>query len=167
MLDLLRICDYEGIAVFWRSLDPFEHKVMGMYFLSPGGRPVIALDTSIMQNIPRVRSILAEELFHHYATPGVEHLNFGPARSLSCLVRSKAVCDAANYLIPTEELALAAKDGLIKCEQLAQHFHVEEYIVWCKLAILRRDVREQDKFRAIAEDAMKRLLCVKHGQKAG
>lgn len=164
MLDLLRICDSEGIAVFWRALDPFEHKLLGIYFRSPGGRPVIALDSSMEHNISRARSILAEEVFHYFSTPSVEHLNFGPARSLTALMNSKAVCDAANFLIPTCELARAANNGLIKCDELAHHFRVEEYMVWCKLGVLRQDAREREKFRSIAEDAMDHLLSLKLGQ---
>lgn len=162
MLDLLRLCDQEGIRVFWRSLDPEEGKLLGMYFRSRGGHPVIVLDESLQYRIPLGRSVLGEEIAHYYTTPTVDHVNHGPDSSLSKQARwrdeSRALRLAANLLIPTSELAEAARKGIFLPHELAEYFTVEEYIVWRKFHVLRTDLREQWKLRVAAPDIMSPLL---------
>lgn len=162
MIDLLRLCDEEGIRVFWRQLDPEEGKLLGMYCRSPKGRPVIALDERLQYRVPLGRSVLAEEIAHYYTVPTADHLNHGPGVSLNgpsvWRDESRAMRLAANMLIPTEQLAIAARKGLTSCHELAQYFLVEEYIVWRKFHVLRTDLREQWKLRLAAPDIMSPLL---------
>jgi len=162
VLDLLTVCEREGIRVFWRQLDPEEGKLLGMHFRSPKGKPVIVLDESLQHRIPLGRSVLAEELAHYYTVPTADHFNHGPDESLNrqAIWRDeyKALRLAANMLIPTSALAEAAKKGIFLPHELAEYFTVEEYIVWRKFHVLRTDLREQWKLRAAAPDIMSPLL---------
>lgn len=162
MLDLLAVCEKEGIRVFWRQLDPDEGKLLGMYFRSRKGRPVIALDESLQHRIRLARSVLAEEIAHYYTTPTADHLHHGPQNPLNGQAiwrdESRALRLAVNMLIPTHELAAAAKKGLHSCHELAEYFRVEEYIVWRKFHVLRTDLREQWKLRVAAPDIISPLL---------
>jgi len=162
VIDLLRLCDKEGIRVFWRQLDPEEGKLLGMYFRSNGGEPVIALDESLQYRISLGRSVLAEEIAHYYTVPTANHLNHGPDSSLNGQAiwrdESRALRLAANMLIPTLELAEAAKKGFSSCHELAEYFRVEEYMVWRKFHVLRTELREQWKLRVAAPDIMSPLL---------
>lgn len=161
MLDLLRLCDREGIQLFWRQLDG-ERKLLGMYFRSASGQPVIALDENLQHRIPLARCVLAEELGHYWTAPTADHLNCACETSLNKQARwqdeKRALRKAANLLIPTEKLAQAGRRGLFLAHELAEHFTVEEYVVWLKFHVLRSDLREQWKLHVVAPEIMSPLL---------
>lgn len=163
MVELLSICETEGVRFFWRELDPWDGLLLGMYFVSPRGRPVIALDESLASpgRVRLARCVLMEEIAHYWTTPTADHLRHRD-NSLNTQAiwrdESRAIRLAANHLIPTEELAAAVNRGLSSPHELAEHFQVEEWMVWRKFHILRKDLREQYKLKASSGDILSPLL---------
>lgn len=162
MLDLLHLCEREGIFVFWRSLDE-DGKLLGMYFRSPRrNRPIIALNESLTCRVKLARCVLAEEIGHYWCSPMVDHVNAGESAGLEmqALWRDeyRALRMAANLLIPTEALAEAVRRGIFSLHELSEHFQVEEWMVWHKLRVLQEDLREQRRFRVRTADILSPLL---------
>lgn len=159
MQDLLSICERDNVLVFWRHLDP-DGKLLGMYFRSPGGRPIIVLDESLTHRTRLARCVLAEELAHYWTAPTADHLNHDDPLNKQAIWKdeSRAGRLAANLLIPTTHLAAAVKRGLFSAHELADEFNVEEWMIWRKFHILRQDLREQHKLRESIGDLLSPLL---------
>ncbi|OUN01353.1 MAG: hypothetical protein BAA04_06975 [Firmicutes bacterium ZCTH02-B6] len=162
MLDLLHLCEREGIRVFWRRLDE-EGNLLGMYFRSPRRhRPIIALDVSLINRVKLARCVLAEEIGHYWCSPTVDHVNVGESAGLEMQAlwrdEHRALRMAANLLIPTEALADAVRRGITSADELSEHFLVEEWMVWRKLRVLQEDLREQWRFRVRTADILSPLL---------
>lgn len=162
MDNLVALCDREGIVVLYVDSLTRSRNKLGYYFRDEDGQPVILLD-STLRDKPRLhRCILAEELGHYFC--GAHGRIVRPAADTPLARQARARDEhqglrwAANYLIPTEELAVAAKTGLSLAPELADYFRVEEYMVWRKLHILRTDLREQWKLHVAAPDIMSPLL---------
>lgn len=160
--DLWAICDREGIVVLYLDNVTTSMNKLGYYYRAEDGQPVILLDTALKKNPRRHRCVFAEELGHYFcgATGSIVRLSSysplaGRARARD---ERNGLRWAANYLIPTEELAAAGRAGLTLVHELADHFRVEEYMVWRKFHVLRTDLREQWKFRVAAPDIMSPLL---------
>lgn len=149
MLGLLRICEDEGIDLFYRPLIP-EYGIFGMYFRDGEGRPVIVLDKGLPSRPRMERCIMAEEVGHHMTTPTSSFLIAHFSYSLTVAIsrdEARALRWAANYLIPTDGLAAAAGQGITGVDELADHFYVTPWMVYRKLGVLKTDLREAWKLR--------------------
>lgn len=154
MLKLLSLCEREGICFFWRPLDPDNQQLLGMYFRTPTGVPVIVLDESLINRIKTARTVLAEELAHYWTVPMVDHMNCRVDDPLTKVNvwrdESRALRLATNLLIPTVELVAALNKGVYSHHELSEYFMVEEYVVQRKMNLLRIDLHEQMKLREVS-----------------
>lgn len=162
MDDLWALCDQEGIVVLYVDNLTRSKLKLGYYYRTEDGQPVILLDESLQDMPRRHRCVLAEELGHYFCGATGAIVRPGAYSPLSGGARAKdehrGLRWAANYLIPTDRLALAAQAGLSSVPELADYFEVEEYMVWRKFHILRTDLREQWKLHVAAPDIMSSLL---------
>lgn len=159
---LWAICDQEGIVILYMKYLTRSMRKLGYYYRTEEGQPVILLDESLKTNPRRHRCVLAEELGHYFCGTTGPVLQLSRYSPLAGQARGKdehrGLRWAANFLIPTPELAEAAKKGLSLAHELADFFGVEEYMVWRKFHVLRTDLREQRKLRIVAPDIMSPLL---------
>lgn len=158
---LLSICDREGIEISYHNPLTRSGNILGFYCRLRNGQPLILLDESLVSRPRLQRCVLAEEVSHHMTGSVGRMLYPCPSRlsRRSAWQRESAATRwAVNYLIPTTALACAAKRGIFLPSELADHFDVEEYIVWRKFHVLRTDLREQWKLRVAAPDVMSPLL---------
>lgn len=163
MEGLLQLCRHHGVDVHFVRLSS-TGKILGYYCHARDGTPLIMLDESLCTRPRLLRCVLAEELGHHLTVPqghpagmGYSVLERDNLMQLS-LDEARALRWAANCLIPTDELAFAAKRGLVLAHELAEHFQVEEWMVWRKFHVLRQDLREQHRLRASFGDILSPLL---------
>lgn len=164
MEGLLAICDQEGIDVQYGTITR-RKSLLGLFWWEPDGGPVIGLDESLLSHPRLERCVLAEEVGHFYFPPvgSLAGMHFSsslgrlntPNRSRD---ESKAVRWAANYLIPTAQLAEAANSGIRSVDELADYFCVTEWMVWRKLAVIRMDMREQQGLRVKTRDLWAPIL---------
>src|SRR5690606_12963490 len=130
---LLSICDREGIEVSYHNPLTRSGNILGFYCRLRNGQPLILLDESLVSRPRLQRCVLAEEVSHHMTGSVGRMLYPCPSRlsRRSAWQRESAATRwAVNYLIPTTALACAAKRGIVLPDELAEHFDVEEYIVW-------------------------------------
>lgn len=145
---LLNLADQHGIMVlYWAFPPPLE----GIYLHNPGLPPVIGLGRHLLSNYARLRSVLAEELGHHFTTIGKqipeEHYSYG--RRLVCgQAEYRARKWAALHLMPEPDLTLAIKSGIVAIWDLAEYFRVSEEMAKLRLYIAQRE----------SEDFIRRVL---------
>lgn len=120
---------------FFDFLDPIK----GIYFVGVDMPPVIGLDKSLKTNRPLLRSIMAEELGHHFTTVGEcvprKFYNYSNRLHIS-KVEFKALRWAANYLIDDNALKIVLHDGINTHCELAEHFCVSNEIMDMKLRLM-------------------------------
>lgn len=134
--ELMRLIFREGIVL--------EHKVMkesfkGVYY-SADGLHAIFINSGITDNHTLYRSVLAEELGHHFTSIG----DCTPLRCMSYQNRLSydrnelsALRWAAEFLMPTDELMTKiATLHPVTLPTLASIFGVEAYLVLRKLEIM-------------------------------
>lgn len=149
---LLRICEEKGIDIEYTRLVP-ERGFLGWYCTDwDTGQPLILLDESLLSNHMLHRCVLAEEVGHHMAGVRLWGKN---VRSQN---EYRAMRWAVDYLIPTHELAEAAKRGLYFSHELAEWFAVPEWIVLRKFQVLKQDLRERHNLRVHTSDILSPLL---------
>jgi Zn-dependent peptidase ImmA (M78 family) len=118
-------------------LAPLPNKIHGFYYLSPDNRSRIALNRDLAEGSPEYRSILAEELGHHFTSIGES----SPLTTMSYhdriqrdRVETKAVRWASDFLIPTEQLLCTIEDCSVSCmQELADAFQVTVELIQHKL----------------------------------
>lgn len=131
--ELMRIVFREGIIL--------EHKAMtaavnGVYYCAEGLHAIF-MNESITENPCLYRSVLAEELGHHFTSVGVT----APLRCMSYRERVDhdrceliALRWAADFMMPTDSLlAIMAELRHVTLAALAKAFEIEEYLVMRKL----------------------------------
>lgn len=151
MQGLWQLCQQEGIDIEYVALTR-RRTVLGWYFRTPDGEPVIALDESLPARPRLERCVLAEEVGHHFTVPtsGLSMTSFSTNLHRLALEKrnrrqdeARAIRWAANYLIPTTELASAVRSGIVGVNELAEYFYVTEWMVWRRLHFLKSDLRDQ------------------------
>ena len=118
------------------TLAPLPNKILGFYSYSDLG-PRIVMNQDLCEWNPEYRSVLAEELGHHF-TSIMEPI---PVSGMAYYDRvqherseSKAVRWAADYLIPTELLLCKVEDCSVSCiQELADVFQVTIELIQHKL----------------------------------
>jgi len=136
MEKMLEIAYKEGIVVEEFSLtDPLK----GIY-ICQSKATAIGL-SSKLESVAEKRSIMAEELGHHFTTAGYcisrEFYNYS-ARQYIDKTEYKALRWAANYLISDDALLDALQDGIDDIGSLAEHFVVMPEIVQLRLKLFEK-----------------------------
>jgi hypothetical protein len=117
----------------------FLAPIKGIYFVGVDMPPVIGLDKSLKENKTLLRSIMAEELGHHFTTIGdciprkfYNHSN----RLYVSKIEYKALRWAANYLIDDNDLKIAIQNGIHTPCELAEFFCVTNELINIKLNLI-------------------------------
>ena len=137
MEQMLTLAYEENIFVEELYLDePFK----GLYVHQLGKPPLIGLSTAIV-DIAEKRSILAEELGHHFTTVGPiisrEFHTYSTRQSIS-KAEYKALRWAANYLISDDDLLSAFRDCIDTPIELAEYFKVTPEIIKVRLKLFEK-----------------------------
>jgi Zn-dependent peptidase ImmA (M78 family) len=132
---LLAIAKREGIVIeYWEFQPPLE----AVYWSAPGLPPVIGLNKHLAKNTPHLRSVLAEELGHHFTTVGdrIPKTYFN-RRQLLEISRAeyRAMKWAALFLIPKKPLMHAIHTGAKEKWELAEHFNVTQKVIEFRLKL--------------------------------
>jgi Zn-dependent peptidase ImmA (M78 family) len=118
------------------TLAPLPNKILGFYSYSDS-RPQIVMNQNLSKWNPEYRSVLAEELGHHFTSIMKPFLVSGMAyydRVQYNRSESKAVRWAADFLIPTELLLCKIEDCSVSCiQELADTFQVTIELMQQKL----------------------------------
>lgn len=139
-LELVKHAEANGIRVeYWDFAPPLE----AVYWSVPeqGIPPVIGLSRSLFSNRAHFRTVLAEELGHHFtsARDGLPKTFFHYRDRLEVKREEyRALKWAAKFLIPADKLREAVKKGIREDWELAEHFEVDECLVIFRKRLLRR-----------------------------
>lgn len=143
MEQMLLIAEQQHIVV--EAFD-FSPPIQGIYIVEEGVPPLIGLNNGLRYNMPQLRSIMAEELGHHFTTVGIhtpqEYHNYTDRLRID-RCEHKALRWAANYLIPDQQLRAVFHDGIDTVSTLAEHFLVTPEIVRFKLRLFKRHIAPQ------------------------
>lgn len=132
---LFEIAEKENIAVRWWKFVP---PIQAVYWAPPDFPPLIGLNWSLSRCTRLLRSVLAEELGHHFTSAGVfvarPHLSYAERLWVSKEER-RAFKWAALYLMPEKKLTWALRSGFVEIWELAEYFGVTEEMVRFRLGI--------------------------------
>ena len=132
---MYEIAQQEDIIVeFFNFAQPLE----GIYIVNSDLPIVIGLNSSLKNNTPLLRSVMAEELGHHFTSVGScvpqQFYNY----NYRCRINKceyKALKWAALYLIPLNKLLNAIKCGISTIWELAEFFNVTDEMVNFRLKL--------------------------------
>jgi Zn-dependent peptidase ImmA (M78 family) len=120
----------------------FAPPLRGIYMCQPDSRPIIGLDVKL-NSVVEERSIMAEELGHHFTSVGYcvnrQFYNYSTRLHIS-KIEYKALRWAANYLISDDDLLDAFKDGIDGISSLAEYFMVVPEIVRLRVKLFEKPV---------------------------
>lgn len=133
-LQLLQLAEREGIVVeYWELNEPLE----AVYLVESGMAPVIVISKTLLkENRAHLRTVLAEELGHHFTSVhNVSLTRFHYKDRLLVVHREeyRALKWAAQYLIPDDKLYIALRKGLHETWRLADYFNVDQCLIEIKL----------------------------------
>ena len=118
----------------------FAPPLRGIYMCQPDSRPIIGLDVKL-NSVVEERSIMAEELGHHFTSVGYcvnrQFYNYSTRLRIN-KIEYKALRWAANYLISDNALRDAFKQGLRRKNELAEYFRVVPSIMHIKLKLFEK-----------------------------
>lgn len=146
-LGLVKYAEANGIRVeYWDFAPPLE----AVYWSAPGLGipPIIGLSRGLFSNRAHFRTVLAEELGHHFtsAHDGLPKTFFHYKDRLEvCREEHRALRWAARYLIPADKLREAVTKGIKECWELAEYFEVDEDLVRFRLRLLRAKINNSKK----------------------
>jgi Zn-dependent peptidase ImmA (M78 family) len=131
-----RICTLAKEQHISITLAPLPKKIQGFYS-DFDVNPQIAMNQDLLEGSSEYRSVLAEELGHHFTSSG----KFPPSSGIPYYdrlqhdrIESKAVKWAADYLIPTEQLLCTIEECSVSCmQELADAFQVTVELINHKL----------------------------------
>jgi Zn-dependent peptidase ImmA (M78 family) len=131
--DICALAEEQHLAII---LAPLPKKIQGFYSFSDSG-PQIVMNHNLCEWDPEYRSVLAEEIGHHFTSIHETHPQTGMSyykRVQHDRIESKAMRWAANFLIPTEQLLCTIEDCSVSCiQELADTFQVTVELVNHKL----------------------------------
>jgi Zn-dependent peptidase ImmA (M78 family) len=132
---LLEIAKREGIVIeYWDFRPPLE----AVYWSAPGLPPIIGLNKPLAKSTQHLRSVLAEELGHHFTTVGdrIPKTYFN-RRQLLEISRAeyRAMKWGALFLIQKKALMHAIHDGKKEKWELAEHFNVTQKLIEFRLKL--------------------------------
>lgn len=136
---MLKLADSENIVV--EKFD-FAPPLRGIYICQPNRAPTIGLASSL-DSIAERRSIMAEELGHHFTTGSYclcrEFYNYSVRQNID-KIEYKALRWAANYLISDDELLDAFYEGIDDARSLAERFSVMPEIIRLRIKLFEKPV---------------------------
>ena len=136
-LELVKYAEANGIRVeYWDFAPPLE----AVYWSAPRLEipPVIGLSRSLFSSRAHFRTVLAEELGHHFtsARDGLPKTFFHYRDRLEVKREEyRALKWAANFLIPADKLREAVGTGIKEIWGLAEYFEVDEDLVRFRLRL--------------------------------
>lgn len=136
-LELVKYAEANGIRVeYWDFAPPLE----AVYWSAPGLGipPIIGLSRGLFSNRAHFRTVLAEELGHHFtsARDGLPKTFFHYKDRLEVRREEyRALKWAAKFLIPAAKLREARARGIKECWELAEYFVVDEELVGLRLKL--------------------------------
>lgn len=137
---LIAFAESNGIRVeYWDFTPPLE----AVYWSVPemGIPPIIGLSRRLFSNRAHFRTVLAEELGHHFTSThdGLPKTFFHYRDRLKvCREEYRALSWAARFLMPTDKLREAVRKGVKESWELAEYFEVDENLVTFRLRLLKR-----------------------------
>ncbi len=148
--DLISLACNEGIKVeYW----DFEPPLEGVYWKHPELPPIIGLSKALFGNRKHFRTVLAEELGHHFTTAGdcvaVRHCSYADRVTLG-KHEYRALAWAARYLVPFDSLLYVLRRGRTEPWELAEIFDVDENLVRFRLGLIQSNAREVKALRHLA-----------------
>lgn len=136
---LLHLAHQESIIVEEFFL---EEPLKGIYIHQDNRPPIIGLSTTI-DTLYEKRSILAEELGHHFTSVGnalpCQFYNYHTRMNIS-KIEYKAMRWAASYLIPDDDLIEVLRNGLYQPCELAEHFCVVPELINIRLKLFEKAI---------------------------
>lgn len=131
--ELIKLATLNNIRVeFWN----FEWPLEAIYY--HGKQPWILLSRNLFGNRAHFRSVLTEELGHHFTSAGDRiikaKLNYQDVLEIS-RQEYRAMVWAARFLIPIEDLERAFSKGLRHNWELADYFCVDEQLLRLRLLL--------------------------------
>ncbi len=135
-VELFALAEKEGIKIEWWD---FEPPLEAVYLAIPDMPPVIGLANSLYHS-PRAyfRYVLAEELGHHFTTVGYRipriYFHYRDRMEVS-RVEFRALKWAAQWLMPSDKLLRAFRQGIVEVWELAEYFDVTENMVRFRLSL--------------------------------
>lgn len=111
----------------------------GISILAPGQSPVIGLAKTLSANRAHFRTVLAEELGHHFTTVGDQFPKtfFHYAdRLMISKEEYKALKWAAEFLIPMDKLFEVVGDGPTEFWEMAERLEVDQSLVEFRLKLV-------------------------------
>jgi len=140
MEGMITLAESEHIKIDYYS---FNDPLKGIYFVEQGLPPVIGLDYSLQNDLPLLRSVLAEELGHHFTSVGNciprQFYNYS-ARQHIDKAEYKALRWAANYLITDDALLNAFQNCIDTVSELAEHFMVTPEMINLRLKLFGKPI---------------------------
>lgn len=145
--NLYEIINKENIIYEERNLERLGAK--GIYIKLDGINPLIAIDSSIVNNKSTYISILSEELGHHFTTSG--NLLSPSKCYMDKLIKDKkeniARKWAANYLISDEEFVQALLSCINNSFDMCDHFNITYELLNYKIESILRDEKKYNKIK--------------------
>ena len=138
-LNLISFAEANGVRVeYWDFAPP----LVAVYWSAPRLEipPVIGLSRSLFSSRAHFRTVLAEELGHHFTSThdGLPKTFFHYRDRLEvCREEYRALSWAARFLMPTDKLREAVRKGVKESWELAEYFEVDEDLVRFRSRLLR------------------------------
>jgi Zn-dependent peptidase ImmA (M78 family) len=150
MEQLLQLVDQERIALSYFDLSLSPRRLYGLYFVAREV-PHIILHKDLEHNLALHRSILAEELGHHFTVPQsnviVPYTSYSMKLALS-RDESRALRWACDFLMPDVDFRKAIHSGITNPHDFAEYFVVTPWLVYRKLRFfIRRRRTDADERR--------------------
>lgn len=147
--DIFNVVEKENIIYEERNLSNLKSK--GIYLKLDGIAPMIAIDSSIINNTTVYICILSEELGHHFTTYG--NLLEPKKNYIDKLIKHKkenmARKWASNFLITDEEFIAALNKCISSKFEMAEFFDVTDELLEYKILSI---VHDEDKYFKIKNE---------------
>lgn len=112
--------------------------------MEQGLPPVIGLDYSLQNDLPLLRSVLAEELGHHFTSVenGIprQFYNYSTRQHID-KAEYNTLRWVANYLITDDALLNAFQNCIDTVSELAEHFMVTPEMINLRLKLFEKPIR--------------------------
>ncbi|WP_142413105.1 ImmA/IrrE family metallo-endopeptidase [Hathewaya massiliensis] len=135
---LFDIVEKENIQIEYVKL---PKDIQGIYYKAENLPPIIGINRNIINNAPLFKTILAEEIGHHFTTFGdttAECFSY-IEKLLITKKENLALKWATDLLIPTPFLVQAIQDNISTIYDLAEFFCVTEDFIRLKLYFINID----------------------------
>lgn len=137
---LLQLAERERIIVeYWDFKEPLE-----AIYWNQNGQASIGLSKTVLHNRAHHRTLLAEELGHHFTGSGDRIIRVNSSYKDIIEIGQqeyRALKWAAQFIMPVIELEKAFAKGLRHCWELADYFTVDESLVRLRMMLYLKQER--------------------------